>query len=96
MQSDSARFGARLAPLARALAALALTGLLAGAGAAVFGYAALRTLQDVLGIPDITPTIGSVVGAILGCRLAFRWVPAGWYAGEGPGSFGCGPKRDTV
>ena len=72
----------RLVPLTRAIAALALTGLLAGLGAAVLGYVALRTLQDILGIPAVAPPICSVLGAVGGCRVAFRLVPPGWFPGE--------------
>jgi len=82
MGTDTGRPKARLTPVARALAALALTGLLSGLGAGVLGYAALRVLQDWLGIPQIAPPICSVAGALLGCRLAFRLVPAGWFPGE--------------
>ena len=82
MRTDATRLVARLTPAARALAALALTGLLSGLGAGVLGYAALRVLQDWLGIPQIAPPLCSVAGAIGGCHLAFRLVPPGWFPGE--------------
>lgn len=68
--------------MARNLAAYATCAALGGAGAGVLGYGGLRLLQEWLGFPELAPALLAVTGAVAGCVLGLRLVPAGWFPHE--------------